>query len=225
MDEKDFIQNRVSKDPAPLFVYLIVVLLTVAGIWWVRGWQHEYQTTQHALHPELQVTNRDMQLFLWQHPQHMRVHVRKKMGYLPAFATSGRGALDPEMAEQFVRVPPALLYRYHRWNNLIGKVVFPREEPKWDLFKEENPSWQVESDEAKLMQAYVGWINYYEEGEAINALPITYADVRALVAAYPGYAPEHWSDLEPNYTLDGEGVVPTGGLPSFVRVAIFNQQQ
>jgi hypothetical protein len=105
---------------------------------------------------------------------------------------------------------------------LFSRVVSPQE---WKLFFEENPAWESVSDASRLNQAFVGWRNYFYEGEAINNLPIHYKDVRELIRLYPGFGVEKWHDLEPDYNLSGKGLVPTGTLPSFVRVAIFNTHQ
>jgi hypothetical protein len=226
MDEKDFIQNNASKDPYPLFIYFAFMLLLIGGLLFVRSCERSVRQQQQATYPALQVTNRDFQLFLWQHPHFMRLHVKKKSGYLTAFSPIGRGELDPDLAHKWVRAPPELLYRYHRWKRLIDAVIFPRSwsREEWSAFFADNPAWQEEKEGIKLQQAILGWTNYYLEGDTINEFPIRYAEVLGLVAKYPGFSPDQWQDLNPNYELKGVGVVPTGTLPSFVRVAIFNQQ-
>jgi hypothetical protein len=120
MDEKDFIQDRVKKDPYPLFFYFFLLLVIIGGLFWIRSIERGIREARVAVHPELRVTNGDIQLFLWQHPQFMRVHMKRKSGYLPAFSPIKRGELDPDLFDQLVQAPPELLFRYHRWNDLVG---------------------------------------------------------------------------------------------------------
>lgn len=97
-----------------------------------------------------------------------------------------------------------------------------------------------ESDLAKLplstlpfevRQAFQGWKNYFQEGEAINALTPTYGQLNRFLLTHPHYARNYWSnilkDSVPDYlkyirAQPPESDVPAQELANFTKVALFN---
>src|SRR6476620_911156 len=126
LSEKDFIHEEYGRNPFPFWGWIGAVIgFSLIFSWGLSTYTNtlERQITDS---PFLQVTNREMSLFLWQNPQHMRVHVKKKNGYLPAFEYAERIGLNPEYADDYVVAPPELLFLYHTWHRLLGDSYIPR---------------------------------------------------------------------------------------------------
>jgi hypothetical protein len=84
-----------------------------------------------------------------------------------------------------------------------------------------------------VYQAFVGWKNYYEEGEAINRASYTYGELRAFVHTYPQFERRLWFNLyaqsQPEYLLSlwnmshGEAdIYPREEISPALRVALYN---
>jgi hypothetical protein len=84
-----------------------------------------------------------------------------------------------------------------------------------------------------VRRAFVGWLNYFHEGDAINSFTPTYAQVEALIKANPHYARNYWRNLlidtAPKYLesfarggYSPETIVPADELAPFLKVALFN---
>ena len=147
LSEKDFISESYKKDPKPFWVWSFIVLAITAAVLSINVW---YSHELHELfkdNPFLQVTNRQMSLFLWQNPEFMRANVKVKNGYLPGFFYMDRIGMDPDAAEHYVIAPPELLFRYHTWQRLLGNVFIPQPIPKEDFVKfiEDALEWQPEN--------------------------------------------------------------------------------
>jgi len=67
------------------------------------------------------MANRDLSLFLWQHPQYMRVHSKTKNGYLPGFRYTDKVSIDPAYADEYAISPAEILFLYHAWHRLLGQ--------------------------------------------------------------------------------------------------------
>ncbi len=126
LEEKDFIHEEYCKNPLSFWKWLATVLIFTFVFSGATVFYYSVLARQYSENPFLQVTNREMSVFLWQNPQYMRVHAKSKNGYLPAFEYAERIGLNPEYADDFVIAPPDLLFLYHNWNRLIGDAYIPR---------------------------------------------------------------------------------------------------
>lgn len=261
LEEKDFIHEEYRKNPWPFWGWLGVVITFTLLFYGSSLFYYSTLAEQYAHHPFLQVTNREMSLFLWQNPQHMRIHVKKKNGYLPAFQYAERIGLDPEYADDYVVAPPELLFLYHTWHRLLGKVYIPRSisakefstflsaAPEWlprfwqkapiryialldQLQARENENLNLVSFEElplDVRNAFVGWKNYYFEGDQINALNSTYQDVAHFLAEYPHYGRSYWCNIVGDSYLKtlqdkkNSEFMPADELSPLLRVALFNK--
>ncbi len=92
----------------------------------------------------MQVTNRQLSLFLWQNPEFMRINSKQKDGYLPGFFHNGKVTMDLSFADQYAEAPPELLFRYHTWHRLVSNEFIPRPIARNDFmeFLRNVPEWQ-----------------------------------------------------------------------------------
>ncbi len=253
--------NGSKKDRLPFWIWLFFVALLIGLFSTVQNWVEDQLSEFHASTPFFQVTNRDFSLFLWQNPQFMRINVSSKQAYLPGFQYLDKVTPFPEKAEELVQAPPSVLFHYHTWNRLIARET-PLRPIKAASFKEFLrqsqewlPRWWHEAPEGyvKLLeqlpsipddqvlqdlpyvvkQAYIGWKNYFFEGEAINGIMPTFGQLEAFLAAYPHFARNYWRNLtlesDPNYLKmvayahpDSDSIVSRDEMTPFLRVALFN---
>ncbi len=143
LDEKDFIQER---GPRFVWIFLFLFLATIALIWGINVWQGKIEKERLETEPFYQVTNRDFSLFLWDFPQYMRSNSELSEAYLPHFHTRDQVHVIPDLADEYVSVPPTILYLYHTWDRLLGEKVDSRpiSEQGFALFLQENPEWLPE---------------------------------------------------------------------------------
>ena len=243
LQEKDFIQERYGKDPYPFWFWFFILAAFTLGLWLVEGWFTREVRLEYSQNPFLQVTNRDMSVFLWQFPEKMRVNVAQKGNYLPAFQYEEKVSLFPDQADEWVSAPPELIFMYHTWKRQIGDIWFKRVIPKnefvqfinyaeewkpefWDEAPEEYVQFyrklgEVSADEDVskrlpliVRQSFQGWKNFFMEGEAIEQSKPTEEQVETLIAKYPTYARNFWRNMYPEYL--------EGNLPPFLKVALFN---
>ena len=99
-------RKNMGRIPTPFWVWSFIVLLATALIWAMMLWYNNVMSEEREQNPFLQVTNRAFSLYLWQNPQHMRVHARNKIGYLPGFLYTEKVGLDPKASEEYVSAPP-----------------------------------------------------------------------------------------------------------------------
>lgn len=250
LDEKDFIHEGVAKDPYPLVYWSILILVIALASWTISNWYTRVIFNEVETSPFLQVTNREFSLFLWQNPEFMRIHVSDKASYLPAFNYIESLTMKPEMAEDYVVVPPEILFKYHTWNRLLGKEVPVQPVLRGDFIKfldfaqEWSPTyWKdappdyialiqtlAENTDSPLnvplqvQQAYTGWKNFFYEGKAIDTFQSTYKLYNELLAKYPHYAKNYWQNLIPVYMKSKEEgeLIPQYEQPSFLKSALFN---
>ncbi len=119
LQEKDFIQDSLMKNPLPAWIWLVVITCLVAVLWGGSSWYSKFMSTEAAQNPFLQVTNREFSLFLWQFPEYMRVNSSSKTSYLPGFQYENKVSLIPAEADKYVVAPPEVLFLYHTWNRLV----------------------------------------------------------------------------------------------------------
>jgi hypothetical protein len=126
LQEKEFIRNNLGKNPFPAWIAFIVILCIVSVFWGVSSWYFDFMATQVEKNPFLQVTNRQMSLFLWQFPEYMRVNANSKGGYLPGFQYENKVSLFLAEADKYVIAPPEILFMYHTWSRLLKNEFIPR---------------------------------------------------------------------------------------------------
>lgn len=85
----------------------------------------------------------------------------------------------------------------------------------------------------EVRQSFIGWKNFFQEGEQINAVQPTFAQARSFLILHPHLARNYWRNIlsasVPNYLLslwqgddDPDALVPENQLASIFKVAYFN---
>ncbi|CDZ80282.1 hypothetical protein BN1013_00790 [Candidatus Rubidus massiliensis] len=120
LSEKDFIQDNIPKKPKPFWFWVFVLTVFVLSIYTLISIQTKDLSKSFEHNRFLQVTNREISLFLWQFPEYMRANIRQKTGYLPAFQGLSGVTMLPELADDYASAPPDVLYMYHTWKRLLG---------------------------------------------------------------------------------------------------------
>lgn len=246
LSEKDFIKEPRQKNPVPLWLWF-TILFGVMALFWIGGyWLSREKKETVSRGPFLQVTNRDFSLFLWQHTEYMRPHRKDKTGYLPGFKTGSM--VNPELnkLDEWVVVPPEILFEYHAWkrllgNNVIKRTVTPAELKEFLAYADEwmPQNWKKASPEytkvveeldtltvddlrhslpKEVMQAFVGWKNYFKEGESIVDYQPDEETIKKFLSAYPKYQRNYWRNLYPKYLHENE-------MPAFLKAAIYNYKE
>lgn len=257
LKDEDLIQEKFSRNPRPFFTWLIILVILFLAIIGIQWGLKELLQEKLCESPFHRVTNREFSLFLWQNPEFMRAHVKKKSGYLPDFQYLNKVSVEPTHGDDFVSAPPKILFLYHTWNRQIGDLYIPRPiSPKeFGEFLEYAEEWKPKywddapKDYVKLVnhlstatgdlndrlplqakQAFEGWKNYTQEGEVIQDIRPTYAEMRAFIKKYPIYARNYWKNLVSLDYLkslpDGkpEDQMPKNELAAFLKVALYNYQ-
>jgi len=265
LDEKDFIYRGKEKEPIPFWMFFAIVAAIFSFLWIGGNWIFKERQTKIENNPFLQVTNREMSLFLWENPELMRQSARNKTAYLPGFHSVGRNANPKlETVEKYVTAPPQVLFKYHTWDRLLGDKVFARPitRDEFSAFLKASPEWLPEHwpkapeeykqlikefgiiNRSKLQtlpkavlpkdvrKAFVGWKNYYREGDAINRLSPTLTELRQFLIKHPNYCRHHWQNIYPNYlksladpSLGAQETIPNEEMPPFLRAAFYNAQR
>lgn len=215
LSEKDFIRDDGPQNNLPYWLWGILFTMVVALIWGAGSWYSKKMSLEFEDNPFLQVTNREMSIFLWQFPEHMRVNVKTgKGGYLPGFQYTEKISLDPEMADDYVIAPPELLFLYHTWDRLLKPefIARPLQLPEFKEFLLYAVEWQPKYW-PKAPPSYRSFANEVLENENIKedtlkktALP------KEVVQAFQGWK---------NYFKEGEEinqVSPTfSGMNDFLK--------
>lgn len=144
--EKDFIDESAPKSPLFLLMWGLAFISFVTIFWGVGSWYNRTMEQKIEDSPFLQVTNRELSVFLWHFSDNMPQHVKDKLGYLPAFEYQNRIGIRPEDADDFCQAPPELLFLYHTWDRLLSSDYIPRPIPKAQFveFLEDQPEWSAE---------------------------------------------------------------------------------
>jgi len=119
LSEKQFIQEAYKRDPYPFRFWSVLIALSIFLIYGAAQSAEDLKVNVWKMSPFLRVSNREFSLFLWQHPHLMRPHAKNKIGYLPGFQYLHKINMDIETAEEYVAVPPNVLFLYHTWNRLL----------------------------------------------------------------------------------------------------------
>jgi cellobiose-specific phosphotransferase system component IIB len=144
LEEKIFVQEGYRKNPGLFWFWSVLVLLAIFIIARVNLITTTIQQEQLQTSPFLQVTNRDFSLFLWQYPHFMRVHAKNKIGYLTGFQYLHKVNLELEYSEDYVVVPPQVLFSYHTWKRLLSSYIISRpiSQIEFKEFLNLVPEWQ-----------------------------------------------------------------------------------
>lgn len=144
LPEKDFIHEGYSQNPIPLWIWLALFALIASLFWGFSSWFTSAMVADIKSKPFLEVTNREMSLFLWQNPSYMRSHAKNKAGYLTGFKYMEKDTLELNTTDDFVVAPPDLLFLYHTWNRLVGSDYIPSPIPLAEFkdFFEAVEEWQ-----------------------------------------------------------------------------------
>ncbi len=240
----------------------------------MAGWFQGVARTEIQSRPFLEVTNRELSVFLWQYPGFMRYFAKNKSSYLPGFQYANKQTLDLKSTEDYVIAPPEILFLYHTWKRLISSYTFnlPITPAEFSEFLNKVEEWQpkywpgASKEYIKLIddrsyekvedlqflteavcptivrQAFLGWKNYYKEGDAINAVSPTYSQIEKFLKLYPNYARNFWRNIQ---EVDGKEVAgehylestigeikkskddifPKEQLAPFLKVALYNAEQ
>lgn len=197
LQEKDFIQENYSESPRAFWSMLAIFCAVVVVFWGVGSWYYETMEKQVEDSPFLQVTNRNMSVFLWQFPEYMPQHVKEKTGYLPAFDYREKLGVDIKAADEYVQAPPELLFLYHTWARLLKNDYIPRPISRVEFaeFLERQPEWKPENWPA-APDAYKKWVSgiRFIQDDNLNDLPL---DAFPLIVrqAFQGWK---------NYSKEGE---------------------
>ncbi len=263
LSEKDFIHEEYGRNPFPFWGWLIAVLGFSLLFSLALSKYTAVLSDQYADSPFLRVTNREISLFLWQNPNHMRAHVKSKNGYLPAFQYAEKIGLNPEYADDYVQAPPELLFLYHTWHRLLSDEFPIRaiSAEEFQVFLEDVEEWQprywnqapkeyvhltedlgsygkknlnllpAEILPIRVRQAFIGWKNYFYEGDKINEMVVAENELEKFIKQYPHYARNYWRNIAGDsylktFTLKGPAEpVLSEQIAPFLRVALFNEQK
>ena len=122
LSEKDFISEGYQKNPWPAWIFFFVLLGLLALGWIFSDLRSTWLAEQQKNNPFLQVTNRQISIFLWSNPEFMRANVRAKVD-LPAFRDDDKIHVIPTLADEYAIVPPEVLFRYHIWKEFLADDV------------------------------------------------------------------------------------------------------
>lgn len=224
LSEKDFINESYKQDPYPFWFWLIVVGAFVAILSGGYSWYEKTIGIEYKDSPFLQVTNREMSVFLWQEPALMRVNASSKATYMPAFQYTEKVSIEAGLAEDYVMAPPNVLFLYHTWNRLVSYEIplRPINAKEFLEFLSYAEEWQPENwphapeSYRKIVQnlaneekidlaptlphivaiAFQGWKNFFLEGDAINATVPSSKQMKAFLEKYPHYARNYWRNIK-----------------------------
>jgi len=265
LQEKDFIQEGFSKNPKPFWAWFSLVIFI--SLLFVLSFASYFNllVDQYDKNPFLQVSNRQMSLFLWQNSSFMRVHAVEKNGYLPAFEYIERIGLNPEYADEYAIAPPEVFFFYHTWKRQIASYFFPRKIPakEFQAFLQQAQEWlpgywkmapkgykemiarilNMGDEDLNLLpesilpievrQAFIGWKNYFIEGEKIEHYRPTNKALSMFLQKYPNYNRPFWCNIVGERYLKNltdkpslqDKKVPLQELSPFLQVALYNENQ
>lgn len=164
--------------------------------------------------PEMQVTNREFSLFLWQNPQFMRRNIRLKSNYLEAWGDNL--TVDPAKADEWVQAPSEALFLYNTWERLLSHYYYSRSIPQREFvaFLKADPQWHPKywNEATDRYKELVAWT---EEGIKMGDLnEVSHSELPVIVRqAFQGWK---------NFTKESEAInhlKPTyGQLQTFIEV-------
>ncbi len=214
LQEKDFIQENYSKNPKPFWAMVAVFAAVIVLCWGVGSWYYQTMETQVESSPFLQVTNREMSVFLWQFPEYMPQHVQDKRGYLPGFEYRERLGVVLKAADDYVEAPPGLLFLYHTWARLLKDYYVPRPISRVEFaeFLNLQPEWKP-INWSESPPAYRRMVQGIKFSRDKNLEELSYEEFPLIVRqAFQGWK---------NYRLEGKLIniikITYGDLKSFLK--------
>lgn len=229
LDEKDFIHEPENGSPFMGFSWAIVIALFFVTSWLTYSWLHDKLSEKYEESPFLQVTNRQLSLFLWQFPEYMRINAKNKSSYLPGFQYEEKVSMNLRSADKYAVAPPELLFMYHIWRRLLYDEFTPRKIDKQEFVEFLNyaEEWQprywpeapkeyadyIENLDAvkdidlkeipkEVQMAFQGWKNYFKEGNDIENLNPAYGQMEEFIEEHPHYARNYWKNIVKPYAPD-----------------------
>lgn len=135
-----------KKSPFLFFVWVAFFLTFVLIVWGYSGSMLQFVKKASEDKPFLQVTNRQLSVFLWQFPNLLRQNVKSRTDYLPGFDLENRVGVKAGYADQRAIAPPEVLFLYHTWDRLIKEEYTQRIIAKQDFFEflVQSPEWLPE---------------------------------------------------------------------------------
>ena len=76
-----------------------------------------------------------------------------------------------------------------------------------------------------VKQAFMGWKNYFKEGDAINAVRPKREEMETFLKAFPHYARPYWRNIEGDSYLQpgsAQEVIPSAEMAPFLKAAFYN---
>ncbi len=120
LSEKHFIQEKPNPKALSILLWIFLATALIAILWGGLGGVRYLVKQEVGSRPFLEVTNREMSVFLWQFSSFLRSHVKHKGDYLPGFQYVNKETMDLAKTEDFVVAPPGLLFLYHTWHRLLA---------------------------------------------------------------------------------------------------------
>lgn len=196
-----------------LFLFLVSFFMVFIIIMFTSKMGYQNVTEkEYEAKPFLDVTNRDMSVFLWQFPEFMRSNVKRKGGYLPAFEYIDTELVNPYAADQIVIAPPELLFLFHTWSRLLSDklILRPIIASEFLEFLEKDKQWQP--------QFWKGAPKDY--GKFVESLPIRLGDdlQAESVAVFPHNVRQAFGGWK-NYFK--EGALINVLQPTYKQVEVF----
>lgn len=191
--DENLIQER--KNPYPFWLWLALAAMAAALFWGMGNWFNHGINARISDSPFLQVTNRQISLFLWQFPEYMRINAPMKEGYLPAFQYQ-RGQIGPtlDQVDNYAIAPPDVLFLYHTWARLLKPEAILRSFSWAELreFLQYAPEWQPENwpgapPSYRSLMARIPQLSKEDLSKNVPALP---ADVQIAITGWKNYFQE-----------------------------------
>lgn len=135
-----------KKDSSTFLVWTAVFFSLLAILWGYSGFLMDYVKVASENKPFLQVSNRQLSVFLWQFPNLLRQNVKNRTDYLTGFDLENRVGIKPGYADERAIVPPEVLFLYHTWDRLIREEFIHRSISKSEFFEflTQNPEWMAD---------------------------------------------------------------------------------
>jgi len=199
LSEKDFINEGYSKDPYPLWLWFFFLIAFLSVIWAGGNWYNSKLNMLLDDSPYLQVTNRQISLFLWQNPEFMRINAKEKNAYLPGFKYLDKVTLNLSDADHYAIGSPELFFRYHTWDRLLKDEFTQRSIPKKEFI--DFLSYAEEWYPVNWLEASQEYISLVDHLSSLQTEDLSTLSLQAMPMEVR-MAFQGWK----NYFLDGEAI-------------------
>ncbi len=202
----ELVEDNEAASSKALWVFLALFLFVLAALWTIQEWQKEILSKKQFTTPFLQVTNRDFSLFLWQNPEFMCYNGKRRFGRCSYSNAEVNIQLIPEFADEYVAVPPEVIFRYHTWKRLLGDTLAPRSihPGEFHIFLLKNPEWTPRYWK-KAPQAYRAFLKTLSELQMDDLQTLPFATLpKEVRLAFQG-----WRNVTKEW-INIESIHPTG---------------